>query len=203
MKLEEALLSAFVALLVAIIPAIITYLASQRVLNAEREKFTKQFAEEREKFDRQFMQEREKFERQLALEQEKFDRQLQRPLTEKLYDMRVSSYPQALQITESLRRSRLWKEGQVITKEYLNRVEAELDEWHGAKAAFLMSDNALAALDVLHRSLRAKPDANGKYSEAQLQAIWEGKNKFRIALRNDIFLLYGEEHEDGKATKEV
>jgi hypothetical protein len=192
MKLEDALLSAFIALLVAIIPAIITYLASQRVLNAERDKFTKQFAEESEKFDRQFAQEREKFERQL-----------QRPLTEKLYDKRISAYPQALQITEALRRSRLWQEGQVITKEYLNRVEADLDEWESTKAAFLMSDSALAALDVVRRSLRAKPDVDGKYSDVQLKEIWDAKNKFRTALRNDIFLLYGEEREGRKATKEL
>lgn len=131
--------------------------------------------------------------RTLAAERLKFEKQLQRGLTEKLYNLRLESYPKAWEITEGLRYTKLWKDGEAPSEQYLTEILASIDSWHSSKAAFLLSDPALDNLYALHDALRVKPELEGKYSEAQIRRIWEAKNKFRASLRNDIFLLYREE----------
>ncbi|NJL86524.1 MAG: hypothetical protein HC886_11950 [Leptolyngbyaceae cyanobacterium SM1_1_3] len=41
--------------------------------------------------------------------------------------------------------------------------------------------------------MRQQPEADGKYTEEQLNKIWQAKGSFRSALRSDIQLLYKEE----------
>lgn len=133
--------------------------------------------------------------RALMIEREKFEKQLQRALTEKLYDLRLASYPKALEITEGLRRSRLWSEESKLTEAYLQGILTELDTWNSTRAAFLMSDNGLDALQALRGALRVKPQADGTFTDEQIERIWRAKGRLRSALRNDVILLYGEEIE--------
>jgi hypothetical protein len=136
--------------------------------------------------------------RALAIEREKFEKQLQRTLTEKLYDLRLASYPKALEITEALRRSRLWSEETTLKEAYLLGVLNELDAWHSTKAAFLLSSNGMEALYELRRALRDKPQPDGTYTQQQVERIWQAKGRFRQALRSDIILLYSEEIEPAR-----
>jgi hypothetical protein len=110
-----------------------------------------------------------------------------------LYDLRLACYPEALRITEPLRKSHLSNKDVSLNEEYLQHVLEELDSWHTNKAAFLLSYKALDALYELRQVLRDKPADEGSYSEAQIQRIWKSKGKFREELRRDIFLLFGEE----------
>lgn len=132
--------------------------------------------------------------RALAAEQAKLERQLQRGLTEKLYNLRLSCYPEAMHITEQLRKSRLRDQPNGLTLEYTGAVLQALDDWHSKSAAFLLSASALESLYEVRRALRDMPAEGGKYSEAQIQRMWEAKNRLRQSLRSDIILLYGEEH---------
>jgi len=132
----------------------------------------------------------------LRVEREKFERELQRNMTARLYDLRIESYPKGLEVTEGLRRSRLVEQGDGISEEYFKNMLAQLDTWHATKAGFLLSHKALHRLYDLRDALRDKPVADGKYSKAQIEKIWQAKGAFRSALRADIRLLYKEEDQE-------
>lgn len=134
--------------------------------------------------------------RALAAEREKLERQLQRGLTEKLYNLRLGCYPEAMHITEQLRKSRLRDQLGGVTSEYTAGVLQALDAWHSKSAAFLLSAGALESLYEVRRALRDAPAEENKYSEAQIQRMWQAKNRLRQSLRSDIILLYGEEPRD-------
>lgn len=134
--------------------------------------------------------------RALAIERQKFEKQLQRRFTEKLYDLRIAVFPKAMEITEGLRKSQLWREDEPLTQDYLDNILLDLDTWHSTKAAFLLSNNSLTAFREVRKAIRDKPKSENEYSEIQIQRIWKAKGKFRAALRNDIVLLYREELEN-------
>jgi len=129
----------------------------------------------------------------LKSEREKFERELQRSMTSKLYDLRLEMYPEAIAITDGLRKSRMTEAE--ISEAYFKSILAKLDEWHGARAFLLLSRNAVHTLYTLRKVLREKPAMEGKYSKEQLETIWNAKGAFRSALRADIQFLYEEESE--------
>ena len=129
----------------------------------------------------------------IKAEREKLERELQRSLTTKLYDVRIEVYPQAMQMTEKLRRSNLAKQGENLTEDYFKEVLSQLDAWHATKAAFIISRNSLYKLYALRKTLREKPESNGHYSSEQIDRVWKAKGEFRSALRTDIQLLFKED----------
>lgn len=129
----------------------------------------------------------------IKAEREKLERELQRSMTVKLYDVRIEAYPQAMQITEGLRKSRLGENEKGLPEEYFKDILSQLDAWHATKAAFIISRNSLYQLYALRKALREKPESNGKYSSEQINRVWDAKGKFRSALRADIQLLFKEE----------
>jgi hypothetical protein len=133
----------------------------------------------------------------IKAEREKFERELQRSMTIKLYDARMAAYPQAMEITEGLRNSRLAEQGENLAEDYFKDIITKLDEWHATNAAFIMSRNSLGNLYTLRRALREKPESDGKYSSAQIKKIWDTKAEFRSGLRADIQLLFKEEEMQG------
>ncbi len=58
----------------------------------------------------------------LRIEREKFERELQRNMTSKLYDLRIESYPKAIEVTEGLRRSHLDEQGENVPEEYFKNI---------------------------------------------------------------------------------
>ncbi|NJN56907.1 MAG: hypothetical protein HC879_05115 [Leptolyngbyaceae cyanobacterium SL_5_9] len=129
----------------------------------------------------------------LKSEREKFERELQRSMTSKLYDLRLEKYPEAIAITDGLRRSRMSNPGEDLSEAYFKAILAKLDEWHGVQAFLLLSPNAVGKLYTLRKVLREKPEIEGKYSKEQIEKIWKAKGAFRGALRADIQFLYEEE----------
>jgi hypothetical protein len=134
----------------------------------------------------------------LRSEREKTERGLQRNMTEKLYDLRMEIYPEAIAITNGLRKSTLTELGDTLSEAYLKAIQEKLDEWHNAKAFLILSRPAVEELYALRRALREKPAPDGKYSPEQLERISKAKNAFRRSLRSDIQLLYEEEMESGE-----
>ena len=131
----------------------------------------------------------------LKSEREKFERELQRSMTSKLYDLRLEMYPEAISITDGLRKSRMSAQAGNLSEEYFKAILSKLDEWHGTKAFLLLSQNAVDTFYTLRKILREKPETNGEYSKEQLEKIWRAKGAFRGALRSDIQFLYKEETE--------
>ncbi|KAM3106370.1 hypothetical protein ACKFKH_18960 [Phormidesmis sp. 146-20] len=129
----------------------------------------------------------------LKLQNEKFERELQRSMTTKLYDKRLEIYPEAIQITDGLRRSKIAIQGKGVPEEYFKGIVAKLDEWHSTRAFLLLSENAVQAFYALRKVVREKPGVEGVYSEEHLEKMWKAKGAFRYALRADIQLLYREE----------
>ncbi|MBD2067944.1 hypothetical protein H6F93_10480 [Leptolyngbya sp. FACHB-671] len=131
----------------------------------------------------------------LRSEREKFERELQRSMTSKLYDLRLEMYPEAIAITDGLRKSQMAAQQAHLSEAYFKDILKKLDEWHGARAFLLLSRSAVDTLYTLRRVLREKPEMEGQYSKEQLEKIWKAKGAFRSALRSDIQFLYEEETE--------
>ena len=129
----------------------------------------------------------------LKAEREKLERELQRKLTEKLYDQRLDAYPEAIEITDGLRPSRLLKRDEPLTEEYFQKIIARLDKWQNTKAGFLLSDSSIAKLNELRKTLRKPPQENGMYSQEQIELFLMARKALRSSLRQDIHLLYREE----------
>ena len=129
----------------------------------------------------------------IRAEREKLERELQRTMTAKLYDLRLEVYPQAITITEALRRSHMTAQGENLGEAYLGDVLSRLDDWHATRAGFIMSHHSLEQLYALRRVLREKPESDGRYTQEHIERIAVAKGHFRISLRQDIQLLYEEE----------
>ena len=129
----------------------------------------------------------------IRAEREKLERELQRSMTTRLYDVRLEVYPQAIEITEQIRRSRMFEQGDNLTEEYFKDVLTRLDAWHATKAGFIISRRSLERLYALRKALREKPEANGRYSSEQIEGIFVAKGAFRASLWQDIQFLYEEE----------
>lgn len=132
----------------------------------------------------------------MRAEREKLERELQRSMTARLYDARIEAYPEAMQITEALRRHRLEDQGENLSEDYLHAILTKIDSWHATKAAFIISRNSLYKLYALRKVLREKPESNGRYSQEQVSNIRDAKGRFRAALRADIQLLFKEEESE-------
>ncbi|NEQ31682.1 MAG: hypothetical protein F6K04_11870 [Leptolyngbya sp. SIO4C5] len=129
----------------------------------------------------------------LKSERDRFERELERNMTTKLYSARLEVYPEAIAITDGLRKSRIAAQADPQRPEYFNDLLLKLDQWHSTKAFLLLSRNAVQTLYRLRRVLREKPAKDGKYAKEQIDRIWQAKGAFRSALRADIQLLYREE----------
>lgn len=122
-------------------------------------------------------------------ERELLERQLQRALTEKLYDLRLSNYPKAFEITEGLRSERLFS-GTLQAQEILS-IRNNLISWANQNS-FYLSEPAIQAYYDLRRALNLKTES---VTRSEAHKIFETKKKFRGVLRADINLLYAEEQE--------
>lgn len=129
----------------------------------------------------------------IKAEREKLERELQRSMTVKLYDVRLESYPRAMEITEGLRNSRLAELADGLSEAYFRGILKDLDDWHASRAAFIISRASLEKLWDLREALRQKPGPGGKYSPEQIQRIVDTKGKFRKSLWSDMQLLFKED----------
>jgi hypothetical protein len=119
------------------------------------------------------------------------DRELGRRFTEKLYELRLASYPKAFFITDQLRSEYVF--GEILSPDFLRKVLEDLLEWNKSSAGFLLSADSLKAYYAIRKMLSAVPEHTDKYSSTQRKSIWNCKNLFRAALKRDLDLLYVEE----------
>lgn len=120
------------------------------------------------------------------------ERQQLGSMTAKLYDVRIESYPKGMEITEALRKTQL--DGDVtLNADYLNKIASQLDLWYSSKAGFVLSRKAAKFFSTLHQAIREEPESNGMYSPEQINRIVKARREFRMALREDILLLFSED----------
>ncbi len=113
-------------------------------------------------------------------------------MTNKLYDVRIESYPKGMEITEALRKTQL--AGDVtLSKDYLNKIVSELDLWYSSKAGFVLSRHSAQCFSELHKAIREQPESNSLYSPGQIDRMVRARREFRMALRADILLLFNED----------
>jgi len=79
--------------------------------------------------------------RTIKSQSERFEKELQRRFTDKLYELRLDSYPKAFEITDDLRREFLLKK--VISIEKLTSIRMKLLRWNKTRAGFLLSESSL------------------------------------------------------------
>jgi hypothetical protein len=128
---------------------------------------------------------------QLQDERRRHERDLQRRLTEKLYDRRLDTYPKAISITAPLMGNVLFS--QPVTAAHLAPVADGLIAWTQTDAGFLLSDASRKAYYTLRECLRQPPESGPVYSEPELRRLWNAKNAFRRALRDDMRFIYDED----------
>ena len=121
---------------------------------------------------------------------DRFEKELQRRFTDKLYELRLDSYPKAFEITDDLRGEFLFRKGISIKK--LASIRLELSKWNKTKAGFLLSESSLREYYAIRDSLDFSPP-NDVLTEDRMNTIWKCKNRFRSALKEDLNLLYVEE----------
>lgn len=162
-----ALISAIVAILVASLSGVISYIASARTLDIER--------------------------RKLEAEQARLQAQLDRQLTDRLYQLRIEHYPQAFVLTDELGKQNHPPEA---LPSLYTRLARDLRAWRSGVPAFVMSAESLSAYYELNKALRANLALGNKYNDQQLDRIWEARTALRKALRQDVGLLFAEEQEN-------
>jgi len=126
----------------------------------------------------------------LLSQTKRHEQEMQRRLTEKLYDLRLTCYREAFEITEMLVRDVVFKK--TVTGEYVNQVYEKLTEWNRTKAGLIMSEESVKSYYRLRGALVSNT-RSGPLEKAQIQRLWKAKNNFRRSLRKDVNLLYVEE----------
>ncbi|MBV6402512.1 MAG: hypothetical protein CNIPEHKO_02824 [Anaerolineales bacterium] len=126
--------------------------------------------------------------KQMRLEREKLERQLERQLTERLYNLRLASYPEAFRITEPLGK----KSGLADVRSISNR----LRNWKAAEVSLVLSYRARQAFYDLQEVLKKNPETKSGFSDVQIQKIWHLRNRFRGELRRDLGLMFEEDDDN-------
>ncbi len=76
-------------------------------------------------------------------EREKLERELQRGMTAKLYELRTQIYPEAIKLTEGLRKSRMTEKDK-ISEKYFQNILTPLNQWFSEKAFLLLSQRSVS-----------------------------------------------------------
>ena len=121
-----------------------------------------------------------KFKHDLALKEKEMLNNHQ----EKLYNMRLDSYQQAFCITEELGKKR--GKSDLEIKEHIQKILSEITSWKKGIPNLILSDKALTSYYKLYDNLKVNSAFSDKYSDKQIENIWNARNQFRKELRNDI-----------------
>jgi len=114
-----------------------------------------------------------------------------RALTQKLYELRLSVYPEAFDITQDI-----GKRGERDDKEIKTLIKNARDNlitWHRKRAGLVLSEKSLISYYDLKECLSKQPAHRDAYTAEQLKKIWLARNAFRGCLREDVGLLYEED----------
>ncbi len=118
-----------------------------------------------------------------------FEKTRSRGSTDKLIALRLEKYPDAFEITDKIQK----RTGNQFNKSEIELVKNELYLWKTGITRLIISNKAYGTLLELLDSL-AKNTAHGeKYSQEQVNKIWNLRNEFRRGLRKDIGILHTED----------
>lgn len=115
-----------------------------------------------------------------------------RSMTERLYERRIETYPIAMRLTEPLRGDVL-RDFRGDKALLLADVGSKLEDWRSGDAAFIVSRKSHAATMSLRDALQSQLAEGDRFTEAEVETLWNAKNDFRLSLRQDMRLLYGED----------
>ena len=124
-------------------------------------------------------------------ETDRLEREIQRSKTDRLYELRLSCYPNAFRLTEPLLATKLFSAG--IDKKTVQEVLNDLNEWKANEATFIMSKVSHKSFYHIRRTLMNMLEMDSPYTDEVIQQLFEAKNSFRKSLQTDVGLLFEEE----------
>jgi hypothetical protein len=133
--------------------------------------------------------------KQLHQQEINIKKQLQRPMTEKLYELRLKIYPKAFEITEKIKQKRA--PIFINPSDEIIGIYDELISWKNGEASLVLSHQSLYCFGELCKKLDKLPNNGlGGYSKVQADNIIKAKTNFRRQMRNDVNFLYDEDKTD-------
>ena len=107
--------------------------------------------------------------RQLRQQRELTERNIEAKHTDRLYEIRLRCYAKALEITESVKFDKDDSENIILR---LQEARSGLKSWKSGEPYFVMSHYTMNRLWGLERCLKRNPAAGTKFSDEQIQKIW-------------------------------
>jgi hypothetical protein len=125
---------------------------------------------------------------QTKISQIRFEKELKNKYTNILYEKRIELYPAAFKISSKIKK--IQEHGGIIPREQQLRILKNLNSWVEDEAGLFLSKEVISAYYNLRKSLGNAPGNCDSYTKVQIDKIWNARNDFRIALRNDISNLH-------------
>ncbi|MEQ1546134.1 hypothetical protein [Methyloglobulus sp.] len=125
------------------------------------------------------------------IQQREIDKRLDRMFTDRLYNMRLECYPPAFDVTDQILR-RPKPEG-IVSEQNLEKIRYDLVDWKKGVVNIAISGKSLMAFRALISALSMGKGLKDRYTDEQIEKIFNCKNQFRKNLRADLGCLYNEE----------
>ncbi|MEN9646168.1 MAG: hypothetical protein RL238_2837 [Actinomycetota bacterium] len=124
--------------------------------------------------------------------------EFRRMMTTKLYDRRVTVYPNLFGRTAAFRRSALRDKPPKALAIHLRAGLGAIDDWHSTEGGLLLSPTALQRFYDLRRAINgclSAIDSDSPEDEiaARREEVWQCKNRLREAMRKDLGFLFEED----------
>ena len=132
----------------------------------------------------------------LRRDTERQQAEFRRGMTERLYERRMATYPGLFHATSAFRRSKM-RDAPDLTA-HLHDALDKVDDWQSEQGGLILSPRAHASVRRLRDDVSAAIADNTNATEASdthIAKIWARKNELRLALRDDLGLLFGDEDE--------
>jgi hypothetical protein len=126
-----------------------------------------------------------------AANRRRLEREIRHKFVEKLYEIRLETYPEAFEITQLILRRKMPMK--INKRDELMAIRKRLLEWSNGKAALVISRQSMRALYALKDALNKRPASEDEYTDEQVQKIWITRNQFRRSLRRDLGILLNED----------
>ena len=127
-------------------------------------------------------------------QRKQFEKTLNRNLTNTLYELRLTTYPQAFEITDRIHKIK----GGNYEPDTIKEALKDLLDWKKGVVDLIISVEALESFIILRDTLMKNPETQDAYSIQQVDKISANTKDFRRQLRRDIGFLFREEKERRK-----
>ncbi len=114
--------------------------------------------------------------------------QLKNGYMERLYEMRLQHYPQALEITKYL--TMLPKGGKSFNRDHVLAIRNSLGDWLNSHGGLVASGSVISASHKVRERLSANYGGNQEYTREQMEKMIMVTVNFRRELRADIRFLH-------------